>query len=491
MVRRRALLGAALLVMAGAGWSYRHIQSTIQEVNGNGSQYGLIFTFAFVILVWQTFLCYREKPWRANAAQQQILNAMRIGVVVPVYNEDPAALRHCLASLIDQSRPFNMIYVVDDGSTKVDYAQEGVITWFKLACKRAGIPCAWAVKGNGGKRSAQGVAFMNADVDLWATSDSDSIWAPNALHELQIPFRDTRVFSVAGIVVALNNTKNLLARVTDLWFVTGQLIDRSAMSTMGSVLVNSGPIAMYRSEVIMKNLDGYLNETFFKWKIEMSDDSLLTLYALQEGKAVQQPTAFAFTLMPETLNHHVRQYLRWMRGAFIRSAWRFKYLPLKTYAFWGHLLGWIQMLMSTVIFVTLFFVQPVKSGQYLSAWPYLLSIPILIGYAQSLRYLAIRRSDQTLWSQLFTVALTPLATVWAFFGLRIIRWYAMCTPTVGGWGTRENIELTMGGGAEPSAPQVEVRRIVPWYADPDRTVVLAGSRAAAQPTIYGRHRAAE
>ncbi|WP_275561157.1 hypothetical protein [Streptomyces sp. 5-6(2022)] len=76
------------------------------------------------------------------------------------------------------------------------------------------------------------------------------------------------------------------------------MVDRSALSAMGSVLVNSGPLAAYRADVVRDNLDSYLNETFMGRPAMFSDDSLLTLYALLRGQTVQQPSAVAFTAMP-------------------------------------------------------------------------------------------------------------------------------------------------------------------------------------------------
>jgi hyaluronan synthase len=47
-----------------------------------------------------------------------------------------------------------------------------------------------------------------------------------------------------------------------------------------------------------------------------------------------------------------------MRGAFIRSFWRFRYLPVNDYAYWAHAVGWIQMAVATGLFVDLFMWQP-------------------------------------------------------------------------------------------------------------------------------------
>ena len=235
-----------------------------------------------------------------------------------------------------------------------------------------------------------------------------------------------------------------IARITDLLYVTGQLTDRSAASTMGAVLVNSGPLAAYRADVVLDNLGVYLSETFFGRPVEFSDDSMLTLFALQRGKTVQQPTAFVFTAMPETLSHHGRQFGRWMRGSLIRSVWRFRYLRTTGYAYWSHALRWVQMAVSTALFVDFFLWRPTMSGTF-SLWLFL--IPVVAGYGQGLRYLSVSRSDQSFGSQLFTYALSPLAVLWSFAVLRGIRWYAMATCLKGGWGTRQNgVEVTLAAG---------------------------------------------
>jgi len=158
---------------------------------------------------------------------------------------------------------------------------------------------------------------------------------------------------------------------------------------------------------------------------------------------VQQPSAFAFTLMPETFSQHKRQYMRWMRGAFIRSLWRFRYLPLNTYAYWGHLIAWVQMALSSVIFVALFILWPIQDQRYLAAWPYLLAVPVLIGYGQALRYMSVQRNDQSIWSQIATFLLSPVGTVYTFTALRLMRWWAMLTPLKTGWGTRATVEVRL------------------------------------------------
>ena len=74
--------------------------------------------------------------------------------------------------------------------------------------------------------------------------------------------------SVAGVVMLAKVRVNLLTWPTTL--VRRGPFDRSAMSSVGGVLVNSGALAFYRADLLRRHLDGYLNERFFGRRIEAS-----------------------------------------------------------------------------------------------------------------------------------------------------------------------------------------------------------------------------
>jgi hyaluronan synthase len=481
--RPRVILTGGLILTALAVWAAHHTVETLAIANGAPSgRLTLVYAATFVFLAFQAVLYHCERPKRCTPRQGRQLDAMRAEVLVPVYQEDVGYLRATLASLLAQTRLPDAVHVVDDGST-IDYAE--VRAWFEQAAAAAGVEVTWQRQANAGKRHAQGAGVrVSPNARVYITVDSDADLDPRAIEELLIPLVDPRVQSVAGIVLAANNRgparpdfvrpegsptrkarreakwahrrrladwrgSQLLCRITDLYYVTGQLTDRSALSAAGSVLVNSGVLAAYRAEIIRDNLDGYLSETIAGRPVTFSDDSMLTLYALLRGKTVQQPSAVVYTAMPERVDHAVRQYLRWMRGSTIRSLWRLRYLEPARVAYWLHLMRWMQMAVATVVFAYLFIAQPAVG--HAPPWTVALA-PILIGYAQGLRYLTVRRPDETLRSQLATWALAPLAVLWAWTVLRSVRWYAMATCLKTGWGTRQN-------GAEVSlAPAIPIPR---------------------------------
>ena len=432
------IFGATACLVACIAWALRRVYSVEAAISGKGTQLAFIFTLAFLALVWQMITCNLERPWKVTRAEAHHLRELHVLVHVPAYNEDATYLHHCLTSILQQTRIPDLIFVTDDGS-EVDYT--AVRADFEEEAAFIGVAVEWARTRNQGKRQAQGLAVRaHPETDVFVTVDSDTTLDPRAIEEGLKPLANPRVFSVAGVILPRNNRKNLLTRIIDMWWTPSQLVDRSSLSAMGSVLVNSGVLAFYRGALMRDNLDGYLNETFFGRRVEFSDDSILTMYALQLGKAVQQPTAFAFTAMPENVSHHIRQYVRWMRGAMIRTFWRAKYLSLNRYAFWAHFTGWVQWVLATSIFWALFVVRPAITHQIV--WS-LYVIPILIVYGQGLRYFTVRRSDQSRWSQVASYMITPLTALWVFFVLRMVRWYGMVTCLKTGWGTRTHVEVSL------------------------------------------------
>lgn len=222
-----------------------------------------------------------ERPHRADAAGQRALDELRIAVLVPVYNEDPAYLRAALTALAAQSRRPDAVHLVDDGS---DDGYPAVEQWWTRHAAEAGIRTTWQRTPNQGKRHAQATALREADdADIIVTVDSDACLAADALGEVLQPFADPRVQGSAGLVVAANHRATLLTRVTDLYFVANQLVDRSALSPLGAVMVAPGSLAAYRAPVLRDNLAAYLGETFMGRPVHFSDDSLLTLFALLRG----------------------------------------------------------------------------------------------------------------------------------------------------------------------------------------------------------------
>jgi len=428
------LLSCAVVLLVYA------LSHLMQALGAGGAATSVVYAVGALLLLWEMLSAASERVRTVDDDQRSTLDTLRVVALVPAYNEDEGALRQCLGSMLAQTRRIDAIAVVDDGSTSGDYP--AVRAWFAEAAAAAGVETFWSRQPNGGKRTAQiaGVR-MAGDADVYLTVDSDTVLDPRAVETGLMPFADERVQSVAGIVLTSNYGTNLLTRMQELWFTTMQLVNRSALSRMGSVMVNCGGLAFYRAAVVTENVETYLSETLFGRPMHASDDSLLTLFSLQRGRAVQQRDAFAFTLMPTRFSHHRRQQLRWLRGSTVRSAWRFRYLPTDRFAYWYHLAKWAQYAAVTAVLVLL-----LASG-VLFSWSVLLWTLVVVGAIQLLvdaPYLTLRRSDQSTAQRLGVYATAPLIGLWQLTFMRVMRWYAMATvkkvATV--WGTRGTVEVT-------------------------------------------------
>ncbi len=450
-LRRRLgwpVAGLVLIALFGILWAARHVWLLVDVYTSTpaASDHEVIFetvwATTFGLLLFQLVLAWSEPVYKVSPAHRVEIDALTVTINVPVYNEDPVCLHRALMSLVNQSRLPQRIEVVDDGST-TDYGD--IREEFLAAATAAGIRASWVRQDNAGKRRAQAVTFTDDDADVYITVDSDTLLAYEAIEEGMKPFADKRVMSVAGLYLGLNSQKNFITRIAELLCVSWQLQGRSASSTMGSVVVNSGAFALYRGWVFRKYMTAYLNETFFGREVRISDDAYITMFCLLNGRTVQQPTAIALTLYPERFSNYCRQYVRWMRGSFIRSFWRLRYLPANSYAFWMQAISLAQFTIGCMIFVAVYLYLPAANH---SIWPYTLAIPMLLGYIYTSRYLLLKRSDVSNASLWISYAMAPLMILWSWFICRPIRIYASMTFLKTGWVTRgDGVEVALD--AEP------------------------------------------
>ena len=147
------------------------------------------------------------------------------------------------ASLVDQDTPRTEVIIVDDAST--DRTPEILD---ELAQRiRSGSSSS---RTNVGKKRALGRAMQVARGDLFAFTDSDSVWAADAIERVVRVFTDDP--DVGAVERALSGratrTKNVLTRMQDSWY-EGQFSVRKAFeSVFGAVTCVSGPMAVFRRE---------------------------------------------------------------------------------------------------------------------------------------------------------------------------------------------------------------------------------------------------
>jgi hyaluronan synthase len=443
---RRLRLGGGILVVLVLWGGYRYI-SLDRELHKHAGE-ALVWTMLFLVSAQQFVLSWFDKPFSVTPVQQAKLDRLTVTVNVPVWNEDPAVLDRVLYALFSQSRLPNYVQVVDDGSTAADYSE--VRTYWELR-HPPDVHFSWIrYIPNQGKRHAQATTFSRLPGDVFITLDSDTTLDRRAIEEGLKPFAVRKVMSVAGVEVAMNAHANLLTRISSVRQIAWQYTQCSALSVAGNVLVNRGTFALYRAELLRDNLDAYVTETFLGRPVSFSDDSLLTLYALERGRAVQQATAFQMPMYPDNIGHALRQWIRWMRGSTIRNFWRLRYLPIRSYGWWMSVFSWWQFWVSCAAYVFVFVLRPVEG--HFSIVP--IMVILLCSYLVALRNLLISRSDHPAESQLATYLLAPLCLVWCILVLRPLRVYGMLTCVKSGWVTRAKVEVGLGQDSAPGPQPV-------------------------------------
>lgn len=360
---------------------------------------------------------------------------LNIGLAIPIFNEDVAALRACLRSIEAQTYRPDLVVLVDDCSTDRT-ASDMAERW----ASRREYAVYVALPKNVGKRHAQGVAFANYAADIWVTVDSDTILEPDAVYQGLKPFNDPRVMAVTGTVLALNAIEGLLPRLIDVRYANAFLGDRAAQSTLGSVLCACGSLAFYRGEVVRENLNDWLGQTFLGKPATFGDDRRLTRYALDAGKVLLARDALARTAVPQKFNHYIRQQARWGR-----SFWRESYLMLKDgsprrVAWWLSLLEVTTTVLFSIGMTTAMIVGPL-SGSWHTALGYLGWVAVT-AWARSV-HLFVVRGRQPWYQTALAFLVAPLYGLLSLFVLVPLRFWSLATLKASAWGTRTSVEFRL------------------------------------------------
>lgn len=392
----------------------------------------VVWLAVFSLSLVQWVLSLLERPF---TGWNQRLDSLVVAVAVPVYNEDPATLDRVLYALAHQARMPDIVHVVDDGS-KVSYE---IVRDHWSRDPVLGPRLYWTRQRNGGKKHAQATCFAaHPDAGIFVTVDSDTTLARDAILEGLRPFRYRDVYSVAGLELAYNQSRNWLTLMTASRTLSWQFLSCAAQNVAGGdVTVNRGTFALYRADMIRETLAAYLDETFLGRPVKLGDDAALTLFAECRGRAVQQPTAVCFAMYPENLRHHFKQWTRWMRGSTIRTCWRLRYLSLASYSWWFTLISTWSFVLSIGASVAAGLTWPLSTTYVAAA----VLATIVWSVLMALRTTSVRRSDQNWLDRLIVVLLAPMAAFWVTLILRPMRLYGIATFLRQGWVTRSQVEI--------------------------------------------------
>ena len=412
--------------------------------------YGIMVTFVLFINFFVALFKYQDLA--IPAAKKEVITCQKkqkmpdplVSCMVAVYNEEKI-IKKCILSLLNQTYQNKEIIFVNDGSTDKTakildyYANKGLI---KVIHQK-----------NAGKKRALGRAMREAKGEIFAFSDSDSVWAPDAIEKIIPIFKHyPKVGAVSGHFRLQNSTDNFLTRVQDAW-AEGQFSIRKAFeSYFGAVTCVSGPLAVFRKSAIYNYIPAWEQDTFLGQEFKFATDRTLTGYVLgskfigkkirkryydqnfkynprykdRDWQVVYSKSARAWTILPNTWTKLFRQQIRWKKS-FIRNTfftgrfyWRKSFWPALVY--YSHI---IFVIGGPLIGFRHLIYLPIK-GNLLSAILYIAGI-VFVGLMFGLAY-KIENKNCHIWIyRPFMSLISTLVLSWLIFysiaTIKKMTWY--------------------------------------------------------------------
>jgi cellulose synthase/poly-beta-1,6-N-acetylglucosamine synthase-like glycosyltransferase len=226
-----------------------------------------------------------------------------LGIVVPVYQEDPAvfaaAIESWLANGVDE-----IILVIDSS----DATCHAIAARYPVTVVITDVP---------GKRDALRKGWNAASTELVALVDSDTVWARGVAAEVCKPFADPQVGGV-GTRQSVYEGRGFLARITDMFLDHRYFDENASQSYLGrAVSCLSGRTAVYRRALLCEIEDEFMDEMFWGVPCLSGDDKRLTTLILERGHlTVMQRTAQVWSTFPSTWKIFFKQRLRWARNTW-------------------------------------------------------------------------------------------------------------------------------------------------------------------------------
>ncbi|SIT43567.1 N-acetylglucosaminyltransferase [Paraburkholderia ribeironis] len=261
-------------------------------------------------------------PPASNATDSNFLPD--VDVIVPCFNEEPDALRACLASIATQQYAGALkVHVVDDGSANRDaltvvyrdYEHDPRFNFVLLP-------------HNVGKRKAQIAAIRSSSAELILNVDSDTALAPDVVKQLVLTMSDAAVGAAMGQLTASNRSDTWLTQLIDMEYWLACNEERAAQARFGAVMCCCGPCAIYRRSALLLLLDQYETQMFRGKRSDFGEDRHLTILMLAAGYRTEYvPGAIAATVVPDRLRPYLRQQLRWARSTYRDTLLALRLLP--------------------------------------------------------------------------------------------------------------------------------------------------------------------
>ncbi|MFE2581316.1 bifunctional polysaccharide deacetylase/glycosyltransferase family 2 protein [Streptomyces sp. NPDC059378] len=229
-----------------------------------------------------------------------------VSVIVPAYNEKEC-IANTLKSLARSTHPIEII-VVDDGST------DGTSEIARAAAESLGMTNVRVVRQeNAGKPAALNNGVRSASHDIVVMMDGDTVFEPDAVHQLVQPFADPAVGAVAGNA-KVGNRDTVIGAWQHIEYVMGFNLDRRMYDLLRCMPTIPGAIGAFRRNAVLE-VGGMSEDT-------LAEDTDITIAMHRAGwRVVYQEHAKAWTEAPGSLKQLWSQRYRWSYGT-MQALWK-------------------------------------------------------------------------------------------------------------------------------------------------------------------------
>uniref|UniRef100_A0A3B5ALZ0 Hyaluronan synthase 1 n=1 Tax=Stegastes partitus TaxID=144197 RepID=A0A3B5ALZ0_9TELE len=454
----------ALLVLGVMVWAYVAGFQLVTSAFGiiSFGFYGLLLSLHLLVQSLFAFIEHR----RMKARTEQCTFTKTIGMTISAYQEDPTYLRECLNSVKALRYPPELlrIIMVVDGNTDDDRymmdmfnevfadqhpacyvwadnyhswspteAQQGADYVTVEDQQRRQVEeliqnnrCVCIMQKWGGKREVMYTAFkaLGLSVDYIQVCDSDTKLDPLATVELcKVLESNPKYGAVGGDVMILNLKDSYISFMSSLRYWMAFNIERACQSFFNCVSCISGPLGLYRNDVLQQFLESWYNQKFLGTHCTFGDDRHLTNRMLSMGYATK------YTARSKCYTETPAQFLRWLNQ---QTRWTKSYFREWLYnAMWWHkhhLWMTYESIVSGIFpfFVTATIIQLFWTG---TLWDilWILCCIQIIGLCKSFYACCLRRNMvmvfMSLYSVLYMTSLLPA------------KYFAILTMTKSSWGT--------------------------------------------------------
>lgn len=354
-----------------------------------------------------------------------------VTVIIPCFNEETWISRTIL-SCINQDYPIDKLEVIVADDCSNDHSVEVIKqTIADLQAEGSRYEIEGRLKyfvqpENRGKRDALCEGVKMAKHELVVFVDSDSFLDPFAIRNLVQPFKDEKMGGVAGRTDVANTYTNALTKMQSVRYYIAFRVMKAAEAYFDTVTCLSGPLACYRKEIVLENMNKWLNQQFLGQKATFGDDRAMTNITLDRHRTSYQDTAYCSTIVPNSHKVFLKQQMRWKRSWLRESIMAGKFMwrkqPFASIFFYIGL--FVPVAAPVVVIYNLIYV-PIT--QRIFPTTFLVGLVLMAGL-MSVVQLLLRRSSTWIYGFLFCIYY-ELVLLWQM----PIAWFTFWKST---WGTR-------------------------------------------------------